>query len=56
MNINAFRNVVILGNIATLRAQINTWQIYANRTGESVVDIVLALNAQIAALMLMISV
>lgn len=50
MNINNMRNVVVKGNIATLEAQIVTWEIYADRTGESVTSIVAAIREHITAL------
>lgn len=50
MNINLMRNVVIQGNIATIRAQIETWNIYADRTGEDVSAIVTELEKHITEL------
>lgn len=50
MNINDMKAVVVAGQIATLRGQIEAWNIYAKRTGESVTTIVAAINAQITAL------
>lgn len=48
MNINAMRNLVLQGQIATIQAQITTWNIYADRTGEDVSDIVTELSEHIA--------
>lgn len=50
MNIDDLRAVVIAGQIATLQAQIEVWNIYGDRTGENVSTIVSALRAQITAL------
>lgn len=48
------RNAVITGQIATIEAQITTLDIYAERTGESVGDIITELTAQQAALTLLL--
>lgn len=50
MNINKLRNVVVQGNIATLKEQILAWEVYADRTGENVSDIISQINTHIAAL------
>lgn len=50
MNINLMRNVVIEGQIATIRAQIETWLIYGERTGENVSSITTQLEDHITAL------
>lgn len=50
MNIDLMRNVVIQGQIATIQAQIETWNIYADRTGESVSSIVAELEKHITEL------
>lgn len=47
MNINLMRNVVLQGQIATIMAQIRTWEIYSDRTGEDVTEIVAELNDHI---------
>jgi hypothetical protein len=54
MNIDKFRNAVIAGQIATLTAQIQVWQIYSERTGENVTGILTTLTAAITALTLLI--
>ena len=50
MNIDLMRNVVIQGQIATIRAQITTWNIYADRTGENVATITAELEKHITEL------
>lgn len=50
MNIDLIRNVVIQGQIATVQAQIKTWEIYSERTGESVTQIISELNTHITKL------
>lgn len=50
MNIDEMRNVVISGQIATVTAQIETWNIYSARTGEDVTEILATLAAHVAAL------
>lgn len=55
MNINQMRNAVIAGQIATITAQIEVWNIYAARTDEDVSTIVATLTAHIAALTLLIT-
>lgn len=47
MNINKIRNAVLQGQIATVVAQIKTWQIYTDRTDESTSDIQTELNDHI---------
>jgi len=54
VNINDMRNMVIAGQIATIKAQIETWNIYAARTGETVTNIITALNDHIAKLTILI--
>jgi hypothetical protein len=48
MNIDEMRNIVLQGQIATLTAQIETWNIYADRTGEDVSSILSEIQSQIA--------
>jgi hypothetical protein len=47
MNINNMRNVVIQGQISTIKGQITTWKIYAKRTGEDASDVISALEKHI---------
>ena len=54
MNINAMRNVVVQGQIATLEGQIETWEIYSKRTNEDVSSIITQINIHIAALKLLL--
>lgn len=50
MNINDMRRIVIRGQIATLKEQILTWEIYHSRTDEDVSVVTSAINEQITAL------
>lgn len=48
MNINKMRNQVLQGQIATIQAQILTWEIYSYRTDEDVSDVVAELEDHIS--------
>lgn len=50
MNINLLRNAVIEGQIATLKAQIKTWEIYQTRTDEDVTAVTDQIQKHIEAL------
>lgn len=56
MNIDLMRNAVIQGQIATVTAQIATWEIYSDRTGEDVTNIVSELQEHITRLSAMIKI
>lgn len=50
MNINLCRNAAIRGNIATVQAQIKTWEVYQERTDVDVSEIIARLKEHITAL------
>lgn len=54
-NIDNARDVVVLGQIATIQQMILAWQIYSERTGESVTDIISDFQKEITALQKLLS-
>lgn len=50
MNINNMRNIAIYGQIASLKAQILAWEVWAKRTEEDASSVITAKNTQISEL------
>lgn len=54
MNINELKKAVLLGNIATLKAQIIAMETYQERTDVDMTEAIAAVNAHIAQIQIII--